>query len=102
MQIVPLMAVPSQTVAPTLGGQRARINVYHRTTGLHCDVFLNDLIVVGGVVCHNASLIVRDYYRGFAGDLMFIDRQANDDPRWDGLGVRWVLTYLEAWQIYPP
>jgi hypothetical protein len=102
MQLIPLMAVPSQTIQPTLGGQRTRINIYHRTTGLYCDVFLNDVIVVGGVVCHQNSLIVRDFYRGFAGDLMIVDQQGNDDPQWNGLGIRWVLYWLEPWQIYPP
>jgi len=99
MQTIPLQAVPSQTVTATLGGQATRINVYTKTTGLYADVLVNDARVIGGVVCQNGNFIIRDAYLGFIGDLVFYDMQQDDDPDYTGLGTRFMLHYIEWWQI---
>lgn len=99
MQIVPLQALPSQTVSVALNNQACQINVY--TLGpteyphLFMDLLVNDTLIVGGVICQNANPIVRDAYLGFIGDLAFFDLQGEDDPVYTGLGSRWVLGYIE-------
>jgi len=113
-QIVPLQAVPAQLVNVTLGSQACAIKVYGKNISVAVlpsggiptippvyedqnpvllDLFVNDVLVIGGVLCLNQNLIVRDSYLGFVGDLAFIDTQGNDDPQISGIGSRWLLTY---------
>ena len=96
MQIVPLLDVPSQTRSIILGSQACRIDLKTRSTGLYCDLYVGDTLIIGGVVCHNLTLIVIDSYLGFVGDLMFSDTQGAKDPSSPGLGTRYLLFYIEA------
>jgi hypothetical protein len=97
MLIIPLQPVPSQTLTVALAGQSCKLNVYQKSTGLFIDVYVNDALIIGGVVAENANRIVRDAYLGFIGDLAFFDQQAEGaDPDFTGLGSRWLLFYLEA------
>lgn len=94
--IIPLLSTPSQTLAVTLGTQPVKLHVYEKTTGLFVDLYVNDALVVGGVVARNGVRIVRDAYLGFTGDLLFADTQGAEDPQSSGLGTRWVLAYVDA------
>lgn len=96
MKIVPLLEASSQTLSITLGGQSCRINLRTRSTGLYCDLYVNDMLIIGGVACRNLTRIVIDGYLGFVGDLMFSDTQGTDDPSSPGLGSRFLLFYVEA------
>lgn len=95
-QIIPTLATPSQTLSVRLAGQACRLHVYQKTTGLYVDLYVNDALLIGGVVARNGVRIVRDAYLGFVGDLAFADTQGNEDPDYTGLGSRWVLAYVEA------
>jgi hypothetical protein len=96
MLSVPIQAVPAQTFTTTLGNQNCRINIYQKNTGLFLDLYVNDALIIGGVICQNANPIVRDAYLGFIGDLAFLDLQGTTDPVSTGLGSRYSLIYLEA------
>jgi hypothetical protein len=96
MQIIPINDVASQTLTVQLGAQNCKINLYQRSTGLYCDVYVSDVLVIGGVICQNLNRIVRDLYLGFAGDIGFLDMQGADDPTSPGLGTRYVFCYLET------
>jgi hypothetical protein len=100
--VIPLIATPSQTLAVLLNQQSCSINVYQKSTGLFVDLTLNGNLLIGGVVCHDRTLIVRDTYLGFVGDLAFIDTQGTDDPSYTNLGTRWVLDYLTPTDIATP
>ena len=93
---VPLQAVPNQTLTVSLGGQNCQLNLRQQPTGLYMDVFVNNALIIGGVICENLNRIVRDLYLGFVGDLMFDDTQGGTDPYYTGLGTQYVLVYLEA------
>lgn len=93
---VPLQAVPSQTVAVTLGGQACQLNIYSKLGILYLDVFVNNAVLMLGVQCQNGNRILRSLYLGFIGDLIFVDTQGSDDPAFGGLGSRFLLEYLEA------
>lgn len=99
MQTIPLLPKPAQRMAVNLANQLCTIKVYQRSTGLYLDLYVNDVLVVGGVICENANRIVRDAYFGFIGDLAFFDTQGDLDPFYSELGSRWVLNYLEASEI---
>jgi len=96
MQQIPLQSVPNQSLSITLAGQNCRINIYQRSTGLYCDLYVDNTLIIGGVICQNLNRIVRDAYLGFIGDLGFFDAQGINDPDYTGLGSRYLLIYLEA------
>lgn len=93
LQIVPLLATPSQELAIELGGQACRLNVYAKAGGLFVDVLVNDALVIGGVIARNLDRIVRSTYLGFAGDFYFFDTAGAADPVYPELGSRFVLIY---------
>jgi len=96
MQTIPISDVYSQTLSAQLGGQNCKISIYQKSTGLFCDLYVSDALIIGGVLCLNLVRIVRDAYLGFVGDLFFMDGQGSADPVSPGLGSRYVLYYLEA------
>ncbi len=93
LQVVPLLATPAQTFTASLGEQRTRANIYQKAFGMFVDLYVNDVLIIGGVKAHNLTKIVRDAYLGFIGELYFFDTQGNSDPTYDGLGGRYVLIY---------
>lgn len=116
--IIPLSAVPSQTLNVTLNNQSCQINIYAKNinvphdptsagiattpptfdniTPIFLDLYVNDEDIITGVLCLNEVLIVRNTYLGFIGDLCMVDTQgAGADPGVSGLGTRWQLVYLQ-------
>lgn len=100
MLIIPLSPVPSQVCRVGLPTQQATIAVYQKAPGLFLDLYVNDALVIAGVVCLDRVYIVRDAYLGFDGDLAFIDTAGialpalRTDPDYTGLGGRFLLTWL--------
>ena len=94
MQTIPLQAVESQIVTCLLGGQYCQINVYQKAYGVFLDLYIDNVLIIGGVICQNLNPIVRSAYLGFQGDLMFVDSGGSADPDWTGLAGRFVLLYL--------
>lgn len=94
MLIVPLQAIPNQTVTVTLNNQVTQLNIYQTYGGLFIDVYLENTLVIGGVIAENQNRIIRSAYLGYSGDFAFIDTQGSNDPDYTGLGTRFFLTYL--------
>lgn len=101
MQVVPLQAIPNQTLTITLSEQVCQINVYQKGSNLYLDLLVNNALIIGGVVCENLNRIVRSLYLGFQGDLAFIDNQGSDDPIYTGLGGRFSLAYMLSSELLP-
>lgn len=95
MLIIPVNDVYSQTLKVSLASQSCMINLYQKSTGFFCDLYVNDALIIGGVICQNLNRIVRSLYLGFIGDLMWSDTQGTNDPSSPGLGTRYLLFYLE-------
>lgn len=58
------------------------------------DLYVNDALIIGGVLSLDQVLIVRDVYLGFVGDLYWVDTTGQGaDPLPAGLGSRWQLVY---------
>lgn len=92
-RVVPLAAIPSQTVNVTVGGQVAKITV--RTIG--AGLFFSLDGVVTNRICRNRQrLLIDAKYRGFAGDFEFVDTKGAADPAYWGLGDRFQLVYRDA------
>lgn len=101
MQIIPLQTQPNQTIATQLAGQSVSLNVYQKSTGMFMDVLVNDVLIIGGVLCENLNRIVRSLYLGFIGDFAFVDTQGTLDPYYAGLGTRYYLVYFDASELPP-
>lgn len=93
IQIIPLLAVPSQTLSVTLASQPCLINVYQRSTGLFFDLYLNGEPILTAVHCHDRVLLIRYGYLGFVGDFSFFDTQGTNDPYYTGFSGRYFLAY---------
>jgi hypothetical protein len=93
-QYIPLQPVPSQTVAVTLGGQNCQLSIYQKMGTVYLDLYVDLVLVIGGVVCWNNNVIVRSGYLGFSGDLAFIDTQGSVDPTYPGFADRFFLVYF--------
>lgn len=96
MTIIPLQAVPSQSMSVVLAGQNCQINVYQKSTGLFLDLYVNNEPIITAALCLDRVRLVRTTYQGFAGDLAFADTLGAVDPTYDGLGARFQLLYLES------
>ena len=99
MQLVPLQALANQTVSVQLTGQSCTLNVYQKSTGLFMDVLVNDVLIIGGVLCENLNRIVRSAYLGFIGDFAFVDTQGSLDPYYASIGTRFYLLYFNAGEL---
>jgi uncharacterized protein DUF6983 len=94
-QVIPLQPTPSQTVSVTLNNQACQIEVRQNSTGVYVNLWINNALIIGGVIAENLNLIVRSAYLGFVGDLAFYDTTgANTDPVFTGLGSQYVLEYF--------
>lgn len=94
MLIVPTIAVPSQTLTALINNQNTGLNIYQKGAYLFMDVLLNNTQVIGGVICQNLNVIIRNAYLGYIGDFAWIDTQGSDDPQYTGLNSRWFLGYF--------
>jgi hypothetical protein len=101
MLIIPTNPIPSQVLATTLNSQTCTIAIYQRSTGLFMDVSVSNILVIGGVLCLDRTLVVRDAYLGFAGDLFWADMQGTTDPTSTALGTRFLLFYALPTELAP-
>jgi len=102
MLIVPTIAARSQVVNVLLGGQNCTFKLYQKSTGFYVDVYVNNILVIGGVIGLDRNLIVRSTYLGFIGDVFFYDTQGRDDPTWDSMGSRFLFCYLDTTDTFNP
>ena len=97
MLLIPLEAVPSQTLSITLAGQACSIAVRDNNVNLYLDLRVSNRPIVVGKICRNRQrLLIGLGYRGFIGDFVFVDSQGDEQPAYAGLGSRWQLYYLGA------
>ena len=98
MQIIPIQPIPAQVLSASLNQQATQIVIRQKTTGVFVDVYVDDALIVGGVIALNCNVIVRSAYLGFVGDIAFVDTQATPlgptDPVFTGFGDRFVLAYF--------
>lgn len=83
MNMIPLQPVPSQTVSYMLDEIPHTITIQARIEGLYLTLWRD-----GEYVIHNRAL------RSFAPvgyGLQLVDTQGEDDPKYEGLGARWLL-----------
>lgn len=100
MQVIPIQPLPNQTLQVQLEQQATVLDIWQTAYGLFVTVYVGNSLIVASVIAENLNRIVRSTYLGFAGDLVFLDTQAeagvSSDPVYTGLGSRFQLLYLDA------
>lgn len=91
MQTVALSAVPNQSLTSVVDGQYVTIELRTLETGIYFSLVKNNIPIVQSVLCLNGVKLVRDTYRDYIGDFLFIDMEGNADPVYSGLGGRFQL-----------
>lgn len=96
MLIVPLTAIPAQSLQVVLADQDCDISVYTRGEHLFLDLAVDGVTVQTGAIVENLVSIIQMPNRQFSGTLAMVDTLGDSTPRWDGLGDRWVLVYWDS------
>lgn len=97
VQLIPLDAIPSQTLSIVLAGQNCQIAVDTLSTGMYFTLTADGRSICINTICRNSQLLLEDRrYLGFVGDFAFIDINGDADPEFAGLGSRWFLLYNDA------
>ncbi len=96
MQTIPIQAVPSQQIQVTLDRQLCAFSIYVKNQCMFFDALVNGAPISYSVQCKNLVNLIPTAYLGFTGLLVFYDTQGTSDPVYTGLGIRWVLLYLDA------
>lgn len=85
---VPLQQIPNQSVLFSLNGATYTVDV-----DTHLDELYISILQAGEYLLRNRAL--RSYAPvGF--DLQLVDTEGEDDPKYAGLGSRWLLLGLQA------
>lgn len=107
MQTVPLLATPNQRFTVTLN--EVLYNIYLRTedallgysdeetepqSHLYISVEDSTQPYTNSRICQNLNPLIPESYRGFDGQLLFVDLEGDDDPEFNGLNTRFLLIYL--------
>ena len=85
IEVIPLRAVPKQSLIARPGGNVYAIDIVTRRGKLYITVRVN-----GETIAGNRALLS---YAPIEGDLMLVDNTGNSDPDWQQLGQRFLLTY---------
>lgn len=97
MILVPIQAVPIQTLAANLAGQAVQIALRQNGDSLYFDLSLGDVLIVSTKICRDRQrLLLGEQYRGFVGDFAFVDTQGKEDPFFTQLGTRYQLYYIRV------
>lgn len=89
----------SQSLSVSLAGQQCIIRLIQRESFLYMDLTVNGNPIMQGVPCLYGNKMVGYSYLGFKGDLIFLDNVGQQDPRWDSLGGRYILYYIEESEL---
>lgn len=96
MLIIPIISTPSQSLNVSLANQNCSIEIYQKSTGLFLDLYIDGNMVLQTALCHDRVKLIREQYYPFIGNLSFMDMQGTSDPDYTGLGIRYLLLYLEV------
>lgn len=101
MEVVPLSALPAQSLNIILGGQNCTVRVYQQANTLFMDLAVDQTVIFTGAPCLNRVNVKLYAYWAFAGALVLVDMEGESDPVWSGLGTRYVLAYIPASEGLP-
>lgn len=113
-QTIPIQPVPAQTLSVTLNQQACTINLYAKSiyipitppgsistdppryipvTVFFLDLYVNDVLIIGGCLMRDRVGVVQNTYFGFNGEISMEDTEGATPAMIAGLGSRYLLTY---------
>ncbi len=105
MQIIPLSAIPAQTLNVVLSGRYCTVSVYWRQERLYLDLSADGVEVCRGAICQNRADVLQSRSPAFAGTLHFMDMEGDRPPHWQGLRSgntgRWLFLHVEEGERLP-
>jgi len=99
---IPLQPIPAQELQCILDSQNCTLRLYWRFWKLYMDLMVDSEPVFQGAICQNLQWVNQSPSPEFSGGLVFVDGLGDDAPRWDGLGTRWALLYLDVEEAADP
>ena len=92
---IPLAAVASQRLSVVLANQNCQIALYQKTDAMYLDLAIDGDPILTTKICRNRiRLLLGAEYRGFIGDLVFMDVIGDQQPEYTELNTRYLLLYL--------
>lgn len=95
IQSIDVENIPSQELGVVLNEQNCIIDLYTRGGYLYCDIEADDVTIITGAICLNNQNIIPYGYRGFNGNLRFVDLDGETDPVYTGFNDRYMLVYSD-------
>lgn len=92
--LIPIQPIPNQVVTVLINNQKLKIELRQKSTGLYCSLFLDDVLKLRNIICHDRVAFPEDSYHGLNCTLQFVDTQGLDDPEYSLLGSRFLLAAL--------
>lgn len=102
MMRIPLLAVPSQTLALVLEGRACTLDLRTMGARLFCNMDVDGAVAWRGAVCLDRVDIRPAAGHGLPGTLFFVDALGTSEPVWTGLGDRFALVYAASDEAFPP
>lgn len=96
---IPLIPVPDQQFNVTLDGQNCTIRLFSRMGKLFMDLAVDETLVFAGLSCVLGLPVNSSRAYAFAGELWFIDTEAQVDPAYEGLGSRFQLLFISEAEL---
>lgn len=84
-----------------LNGQNCYFKVLSRRGNLYCGLTIDETPVFDGMICRDRLPLKQSRIQSFAGNIVFMDTEGEEDPRWDGLGSRFRFVYFTDDEILP-
>lgn len=94
MILIPLQAVPNQTVSIVLDDQNCTLNVRQNGDRLYLSLVCDAQDVCDAHIAQNRVLMPAWSTTLFSGKLVFIDNEGSAHPDYSRLGERFFLYYL--------
>lgn len=93
---IPLSPIPFQTVSAVVNGQNYRVTVRSLGGRLYCSLMVDGERVSDTVAAAAGGKAVPWAQIKANTELLWVDTQGTEAPRYEGLGSRWLLTFEET------
>jgi hypothetical protein len=98
--LIPVAAVPTQTLSIVLENQNCEITLQLFGTSLYFSLTADAVPIVKTRIARNKIRFLLDaVYKPFVGDFVFVDTQGDTDPQYAGLGTRYLLVYMTEAEV---
>ena len=93
VELIPIRAVPSQTVQVSLAGQPCTLYLRELGGRQYISVSWAGEPICESVLIQDKTGIIRAPYTGFVGEIAAYDTQGDEAPSYEGWGDRWLLLF---------